>query len=91
MGHVQFVYFRDPDGHRSELLLEPPHYMNDLENEPARWDAAAINAKGWGLPAQASWFFETSAFSGTSQKAPVALRPAMTLESFLQTKEKTNG
>lgn len=42
--------------------------MNDLENEPVRWDAARINAKGWGLPAQESWFFETSALPQAHQR-----------------------
>jgi len=91
MGHVQFVYFRDPDGHRSELLLEAPHYMSDLENEPVRWDAAGVNAKGWGLPAQASWFFETSLFPNTTSKAPPVRRTVMTLESFLQARERAGG
>lgn len=84
MGHVQFVYFRDPDGHRSELILEAPHYMNDLENEPVRWDASAVNAKGWGLPAQHSWFFEASQFANSEIRPPMRERNVVTLERYLE-------
>ena len=65
MGHVQFTYFRDPDGHRIELILESPHHMLDLENEPVRWDyAKRKETMDWGSPPPRAWFDEASPFEG---------------------------
>ena len=57
-GHAQFVYFRDPDGHRIELFTT--HYQTmDIEHEPMRWDSKSkLRREIWGLPAQRVWFEE---------------------------------
>lgn len=83
MGHVQYVYFRDPDGHRGELLLDAPHQMNDLENEPVLWDAATQNAKGWGLPPQRAWYYEATKFAGVEPQEPLVAREMLSLEDYL--------
>lgn len=83
MGHVQYVYFRDPDGHRGELLLDAPHQMTDLENEPLRWDSAKQNERGWGLPAQRTWYHEATKFVGVEPEDPLIPREMLTLESYL--------
>jgi catechol 2,3-dioxygenase len=84
LGHVQYVYFRDPDGHRVELVLEAPHHMTDLEQEPVRWDAKRReNTMDWGYPAPRCWFDEATEFPGVTPAAwsPPPGRP--TLESYL--------
>ncbi|MEJ8569945.1 VOC family protein [Microbaculum marinum] len=83
MGHVQYVYFRDPDGHRSELVLDAPHHMTDLENEPVQWTPASIGEKAWGLPAQRAWFLEASRFPGVEPVETSVARGALTLEDYL--------
>lgn len=77
-----FVYFRDPDGHRIELFNT--HYQNiDLE-PPMAWDLAdPKRADQWGLPAQAKWFEEASAFVGTPPRQPAEGVEPPTLERFL--------
>ncbi|HVG49993.1 MAG TPA: VOC family protein [Xanthobacteraceae bacterium] len=82
-GHAQFVYFRDPDGHRVELFTT--HYqIMDIECEPIRWDAnSQLRKEIWGLPAQRSWIEEATEFSGVPTAPPKLNEPAMTLERFL--------
>lgn len=86
MGHVQFTYFRDPDGHRIELVLDAPHLMTDIENEPVRWDdERRRGACDWGNPAPRRWFEEASHFEGVTP-VPVAAPPGrMALEDYLAT------
>ena len=82
-GHALFVYMRDPDGHRIELFNT--HYqVMDIENEPVRWDPADPNVSfPWGLPAQRTWFEETTPFEGQPlQPLPHKANP-LTLERFL--------
>lgn len=82
-GHAQFVYFRDPDGHRIELFTT--HYqVMDIEIEPVRWDAnSRLRREQWGLPAQRAWFEQATNFAGVEPQAPrVPIDPA-TLERFL--------
>ncbi len=84
MGHVKFVYIRDPDGHRIELLLDAPHQMLDAENEPTRWDLFGKHTSvGWGLPAQRKWFDEATQFAGLPPKTPGDYAPSLALEDFL--------
>lgn len=80
-GHGRYVYFRDPDGHRIELLLEAPHYMTDAENEPVQM----IPTKGtdWGLPAQRAWFEEATLFASVTPAAPGIAPTPLTLEKYL--------
>jgi catechol 2,3-dioxygenase len=82
-GHAQFVYFRDPDGHRVELFTT--HYqMMDIEIEPVRWDSKSrLRREQWGLPAQRIWFDEASRFAGIEPRPPLLQIEAPTLERFL--------
>jgi catechol 2,3-dioxygenase len=82
-GHAQFVYFRDPDGHRIELFNT--HYqVMDLENEPIRWDPndPAV-AYPWGMPARSRWFEQATPFEGQDIVAADPKPNPMTLERFL--------
>jgi catechol 2,3-dioxygenase len=80
-GHSYYVYLRDPDGHRLELLL-PPLRMVDIDDEPVRYDLEGGNTNLWGLPPPRSWFEECSPLVGTKVlKAPVG--EPLTLEKYL--------
>ena len=49
-GHSYYVYLRDPDGHRVELLL-PATQIIDIDDEPMRYDVTpGRNTNLWGLP-----------------------------------------
>jgi catechol 2,3-dioxygenase len=82
-GHAQFVYFRDPDGHRVELFTT--HYqIMDIECEPVRWDAnSPMRKEIWGLPPQRSWIEDATEFADTSVQPPKLTEKSMTLERFL--------
>jgi catechol 2,3-dioxygenase len=60
-GHALYVYFRDPDGHRVEIM-SPPIMMGDAEDEPMRWHRG--NRHSWEFPAPKSWLYEASKFLG---------------------------
>jgi len=64
-GHAQYVYARDPDGHRTELFTT--HYqMIDVEHEPVRWDPApgrSIPPAPYGPPPPRSWLEEAMPFA----------------------------
>lgn len=85
---VFFVYFRDPDGHRVELFST--HYQTiDIEVEPVRWDMGSPGiALRWGLPAQASWFFEATPFKGVAVGKGLSAGEPLTLERYLEKKDK---
>jgi catechol 2,3-dioxygenase len=63
-GNGSFCYYRDPDGHRIELILPPMQYM-DGEEPQHRWNA---REKGgvvpWGEPASQRWREEATHFTG---------------------------
>ncbi len=60
-GLARFLYLRDPDGHRVELL--PGHYHTiDIEDEPIRWDDAKFNVGGWTVPPD-RWWGDASTFA----------------------------
>ena len=82
-GHAQFVYFRDPDGHRIELFTT--HYQTmDIEHEPVRWDSKSkARREIWGLPAQRVWFEEAVRFDGLPPREPKLKLESPTLEKFL--------
>jgi catechol 2,3-dioxygenase len=54
-----YTYFRDPAGHRVEILLAPPQVI-DIEHLPQGWDET--NRFGWSLPPPRSWIDEASTF-----------------------------
>lgn len=87
MGHVMFVYIRDPDGHRLELH-DMPYQMIDIENLPTRWDVGSdpFIQIPWGLPGQAKWHSEATEFANTSLRKPNSSGTPFTLESYLAVK-----
>jgi catechol 2,3-dioxygenase len=66
----QFLYLRDPDGHRIELV-SPAYQLLDPESEPVGWrldDPLAVTQ--WGpFPGQA-WWEEASSFAGVEVREP---------------------
>lgn len=86
MGHVQFTYLRDPDGHRIELVLEAPHLMTDLENEPVRWNAERRkNAIDWGNPPPRRWYDDATHFPGVEPVKMPMTPGRVALEDYLTT------
>jgi catechol 2,3-dioxygenase len=80
-GHSYYVYLRDPDGHRIELLL-PAVQIIDIDDEPTRHDVKPGNANLWGLPPPRSWFEEASPLTG-AKVMPAAEGDPFTLEKYL--------
>jgi catechol 2,3-dioxygenase len=64
-GHAQYVYLRDPDGHRTELFTT--HYqVIDVEHEPMRWTPApgrSVPPPPYGPAPPRSWMDEAMAFA----------------------------
>jgi catechol 2,3-dioxygenase len=57
-----FVYLKDPDGHRVELLT-PGYFIGDPDLEPLRWSAGAGARKtSWGARASQAWYDEATPF-----------------------------
>jgi len=81
-GHSYYVYLRDPDGHRLELLL-PAVQIIDIDDEPMRYDVKPGNTNLWGLPPPRSWFEETSPLIGAKVMAPGTQGDSLTLEKYL--------
>ena len=53
-------YLRDPDGHRTELLL-PGIQIIDIDDEPVPCPVKpGANSNLWGLPAPKSWVEEAT-------------------------------
>lgn len=66
----QFVYLRDPDGHRAELVSHGYQFL-DPELEPVGWareDPRAIST--WGPFPGPGWLDEASAFDGVAVEEP---------------------
>jgi catechol 2,3-dioxygenase len=80
-GHSYYVYLRDPDGHRIELLL-PAVQVIDIDDEPVRHDITAGNTNLWGLPPPRTWFEEASPLAG-AKVMPAAEGDPFTLEKYL--------
>ena len=87
LSHSYYVYVRDPDGHRTELLL-PAIQITDHYDEPV---AFSINpnetGNRWGLPPPQSWFEEASAFVDVPAKHPAGEGAPLTLEKYLAGKQ----
>jgi catechol 2,3-dioxygenase len=81
-GHSYYVYLRDPDGHRLELLL-PAVQVIDIDDEPTRYDMKGGNTNLWGLPPPRSWFEECSLLTGAKVTAPDVQGEPLTLEKYL--------
>ncbi len=82
-GHSYYVYLRDPDGHRVELLL-PPTQIIDIDDEPMRYSAMpGRNTNLWGLPPPRSWFEETTPLAGARIVKPAVEGEPFSLEKYL--------
>lgn len=81
-GHVFYVYFRDPDGHRVEIL-PPPIQIVDLDDKPTRWHSG--NRFTWDLPPPKKWLYEASPFAGAAVRDPGSMEKLFSLEDFLNT------
>jgi catechol 2,3-dioxygenase len=70
LGAEQFLYLRDPDGNRVELL-SPPYQLIDLDDTPYGWATTDRDvANTWGPPAPESWRGEASLFRGVATTPP---------------------
>jgi catechol 2,3-dioxygenase len=85
-GHAYYTYVRDPDGHRTELLL-PAIQITDRYDEPVACPIEA-NSVGnrWGFPPPRSWFEEAASFIGAKIVAPPVEGDPLTLEKYLSVK-----
>lgn len=63
-GNSAFVYFRDPDGHRIELILPPMQIMDPDEPQKVWSNAEKHMIVPWGGPASQRWREEATAFTG---------------------------
>ena len=72
LGNERFLYLRDPDGHRVELLSHP-YQLIDPEDESYGWSTDRPDiADLWGPGAPDSWRREASSFRGVEAELPVA-------------------
>jgi catechol 2,3-dioxygenase len=75
LGAEQFLYLRDPDGHRVELL-SPPYQFIDLDEKPYGWATSNGDvANTWGPNAPESWRTEASPFRGVPTEPPTPPAP----------------
>lgn len=79
-GHAYYVYFRDPDGHRVEIL-PPPIQIIDYEDGPVRWHSAIRFT--WDLPPPRKWLNESTRFADTPLTDPAIEPNLFSLEDFL--------
>jgi catechol 2,3-dioxygenase len=79
-GHAFYVYFRDPDGHRVEIL-PPPIQIIDFEDGPVRWHSAIRFT--WDLPPPRKWLNESTRFANVTLTAPKIEPNLFSLEDFL--------
>ncbi|EMH4031832.1 Manganese-dependent 2%2C3-dihydroxybiphenyl 1%2C2-dioxygenase [Klebsiella oxytoca] len=83
MGHVLYVYLRDPDGHRLELH-NTPYQMIDIELETNLLEAdQRQQLLPWGLPPQRIWVAEASTFAGVAIEHPSGGGYPLVLEEYL--------
>lgn len=82
-GHQLYVYFRDPDGHRVEVL-PPPIQLMDADEAPVLWEADQRFT--WDLPPPSGWLLEASDFQGTTISDPMVEQKLFSLEDFLARK-----
>jgi catechol 2,3-dioxygenase len=76
VGHEIFIYLRDPDGHRIELLSQPFQFI-DPEVEPLRWSRQHPRTSMiWGPPPPVSWQNEASLYPATPVTEPKPLEAA---------------
>jgi len=85
-GHAYYTYLRDPDGHRTELLLNAIQVV-DRYDTPVECviDPNSIGNR-WGHPPPKSWFEEAAPFIGATIVVPEHEGIPITLEKYLETK-----
>lgn len=70
IGFETFLYLRDPDGHRIELLSAPYQFI-DEEEQPLGWAADDRRITNlYGPPPSLSWFNEATNFTGVETAVP---------------------
>jgi catechol 2,3-dioxygenase len=70
LGYEQFLYLRDPDGHRVELL-SPPYQLIDIDDTPYGWSTSDPDvANLWGPSPPQSWLTEATPFLGVELESP---------------------
>lgn len=79
-GHALYVYFRDPDGHRCEIMSQPIQ-MGDAEDIPMGWHRG--NRHSWEQPAPKSWLYDASPFEGVAVTGEGVGHGLRNLEDFL--------
>jgi catechol 2,3-dioxygenase len=79
-GHQLFVYFRDPAGHRVEIL-PPPIQIIDLEDGPVEWEQKERFT--WGWPPPLSWLEDATRFADVEVREPAVQQPSFSLEDYL--------
>jgi catechol 2,3-dioxygenase len=79
-GHQLYAYFRDPSGHRVEVL-PPPIQLVDIDEQPVCWEPAARFT--WDLPPSRRWIFEGTPFAGVETTDPVVKQEFFSLEDYL--------
>jgi len=84
-GHAFYVYFRDPDGHRVEIL-PPPIQLIDLDDGPVKWHAG--NRFTWDLPPPKKWLYQATPFQGATVSQPEQAQKLFSLEDFLAAQAK---
>ncbi len=77
-GHAYYVYFRDPDGHRVEIL-PPPIQLLDLDDKPVKWHSG--NRFTWDLPPSRKWLNDATPFANAPVVGPDI--KLFSLEDFL--------
>jgi catechol 2,3-dioxygenase len=87
-GHSLYVYFRDPDGHRVEIL-PPPYQTGDIDDQPIGWHRA--NRHSWDQPAPKSWLYEITKFEGVEIKPCHKGHGLLSLEDFLANRPLLEG
>ena len=79
-GHAFYVYFRDPDGHRVDIL-PPPIQLIDFDDGPVKWHSG--NRFTWDLPPPRRWLKEVTPFRNVPVRETDADLNIPSLEDFL--------
>ncbi|MGQ9364968.1 VOC family protein [Azospirillum sp. ST 5-10] len=79
-GHQLYVYFRDPDGHRVEIL-PPPIQLIDFDDGPVHWHGG--NRYSWDMPPPSRWLHEASGFPDAPVRQGAIPHKLLSLEEFL--------
>ena len=86
--HFDRIGVRDPDGHRTELLL-PGIQVIDIDDEPVRCLVSPkSNSNLWGLPAPRSWVEQATNFAGVKVRSPPVEGEPMTAEKYLAARSR---